>query len=35
MLRGFGIPVTDEGRVPDEARADAPTRAHVVLFELR
>jgi hypothetical protein len=35
MLRGFGIPVDDDGTIPAQARADAPTKAHIVLFELR
>jgi hypothetical protein len=34
MLRQFGVPVTDDGRVPDEVRAQAPTRAHMVRIEL-
>ena len=34
MLRGFGVPVTDDGHVPAEARATAPTHAHIVRFEL-
>lgn len=34
MLRGFGVPVTDDGRVPAEARATAPTRAHIVRIDL-
>jgi F420H(2)-dependent quinone reductase len=34
MLRGLGIPVTDEGQVPAAARADAGKRAHIVLIEL-
>lgn len=34
MLRGFGIPVTDDGRVPTEARATAPTKAHIVRIDL-
>lgn len=34
MLRGFGIPVTDDGRVPDDARADATKHAHIVVVEL-
>ena len=34
MLRGFGIPVTDDGRVPTEARATAPTKAHIVHIDL-
>lgn len=34
MLRGFGIPVSDDGRVPAEARAVASTRAHIVRIDL-
>ena len=34
MLRGFGVPVTDDGRIPDEARAEAPSKAHIVRIEL-
>lgn len=34
MLRGFGIPVTDDGQVPTSARAEAGTHAHIVLMEL-
>lgn len=34
MLRGFGIPVTDDGRVPADARATASTRAHIVRIDL-
>ncbi len=34
MLRGFGVPVTDDGRVPAEARSDAPKRAHLVRVDL-
>jgi hypothetical protein len=34
VLRGFGIPVTDDGRVPASARAEAGTHAHIVLMEL-
>ncbi len=34
MLRGFGIPVTDDGQVPSAARVGAGTYAHIVLVEL-
>lgn len=34
LLRGFGIPVTDSGEVPADARADAPKRAHIVRIDL-
>ena len=34
VLRGFGIPVTDDGQVPTSARAEAATHAHIVLMEL-
>lgn len=34
MLRAFGVPVTDEGRLPTESRA-AAANAHLVLVELR
>lgn len=34
MLRGFGIPVTDDGQVPASTRTDAGGRAHIVLMEL-
>jgi hypothetical protein len=34
LLRGFGIPVTDDGQVPASARAAAGTHAHLVLMEL-
>jgi hypothetical protein len=35
MLPGFGVEVDDAGRVPIEARATAPARAHVVLTTLQ
>ncbi len=34
MLRGFGLDVDDQGRVPAESKATAATKAHVVLVEL-
>ncbi len=34
LLRGFGIPVTDDGQVPTFVRATAGTRAHIVQMEL-
>jgi hypothetical protein len=34
MLRGFGVPVDDDGRMPEEARSLAPTRAHIVQIDL-
>jgi deazaflavin-dependent oxidoreductase (nitroreductase family) len=34
MLRGFGVPVDDQGRVPEAARADAPAKAHIVRIDL-
>lgn len=34
LLRGFGIPVTDDGSVPAASRADAATHAHIVLIDL-
>lgn len=34
MLRSFGVPVTDDGHVPDEALGDASRRAHLVRIEL-
>jgi deazaflavin-dependent oxidoreductase (nitroreductase family) len=33
MLRAFGVPVTDDGRLPDESRG-AAANAHLVLIEL-
>jgi hypothetical protein len=34
MLTGFGLTVDAEGRVPPEARAHAPEKAHIVLVEV-
>lgn len=34
MLRGFGIPVTDDGQVPLTARVEAGRIAHIVLIEV-
>ena len=34
MLRGFGVEVGDDGRVPTEARAAAAVAAHLVRIEL-
>lgn len=34
MLRGFGVPVSDDGRLPAEARAAAPSHAHIVRIDL-
>jgi len=34
MLRGFGLPVDDGGRLPAEARASATEHAHLVLVTL-
>lgn len=33
MLRAFGVPVTDDGRLPDESR-DTAVNAHLVLIQL-
>ena len=34
VLRGFGIPVTDDGQIPASVRSAAGTHAHIVLMEL-
>lgn len=34
MLRGLGLSVGDDGRVPPEARAAAPSHAHIVQIDL-
>jgi deazaflavin-dependent oxidoreductase (nitroreductase family) len=34
MLRGFGLPVDEQGRLPEEARATAPSKALIVEVRL-
>ncbi|CAN5636279.1 hypothetical protein BH23CHL8_BH23CHL8_12440 [soil metagenome] len=34
MLRGFGVPVDGEGRIPDDARGDIDQKALIILIEL-
>lgn len=34
MLRGFGVAVDDDGRIPPEGRPDMDTKALIVLIEL-
>jgi deazaflavin-dependent oxidoreductase (nitroreductase family) len=34
MLRGFGISVDEQGRIPPAERAGAPARAHIVRIDL-